>query len=540
MQKIPKIIHYCWFGNNQKTKLVKKCIASWKKYLPDYEIREWNDKDLENCDNVYVKEAYSLKKYAFVSDYFRLYALYNYGGIYFDTDNEVFKTFDEFLDLDFFSGCENNCNGEYFPFTAVVGAKKGNHIIKDLLDEYKELHFINSDGSLNMYTNTRRVTDYFQRVYNFCPPYNGKVPYTLENMCVIYPYNIFCTYEKGISYAVHHFNYSWKDEDEKLNFLQQIFSVRNVYSRYLKRKIITILGIKIKYIDYKKSLKNADIKIDTLTTQLEWLKRHTDITQLKPATGELRKQQLKLVDLCQEFFNIIKVTNIKPFIDAGNLLGKIRHNGFIPWDDDIDFGLIREDYDNLINFCKDNINVEIYNGSIYEYNEKEFKKYLCRKYPNEFVLTLWHDQIQIFKGSDINNFNYIDFFPYDYYDDNYSFYKHKEYLNYIKKKKFEIKNNQQIIRYLQHERITNQNIKNLSKHVYFGIDNMGSYNKLDLNSNFMPYDIIFPLKKTEFEGLNCYMPNKPLEFLNYEFKDFMSYPKDLGIEKHNAYLKNNN
>ena len=91
---IPKIIHYCWFGNSPKTKLVKKCIASWQKYLPEYEIREWNNADILNCNNQYVQEAYKAKKWAFISDYFRLYALYNYGGIYFDTDNEVFKSFD--------------------------------------------------------------------------------------------------------------------------------------------------------------------------------------------------------------------------------------------------------------------------------------------------------------------------------------------------------------------------------------------------------------------------------------------------------------
>ena len=84
---IPKIIHYCQFGNSPKTKLVKKCIASWQKYLPEYEIREWNNADILNCNNQYVQEAYKAKKWAFISDYFRLYALYNYGGIYFDTDN---------------------------------------------------------------------------------------------------------------------------------------------------------------------------------------------------------------------------------------------------------------------------------------------------------------------------------------------------------------------------------------------------------------------------------------------------------------------
>lgn len=241
---IPKIIHYCWFGNKPKPDFVKQCINSWKKYLPDYEIREWNDEDLKHCNNLYVQEAYKAKKYAFISDYFRLYALYNRGGIYFDTDNEIFKPFDEFLNLDFFSGYEN-WNGYISPFTAVVGAKKGNKIIKDLLDEYSYLHFIEPDGSFNLYTNTRRVTDYFQRKYGFVGPYDENELKVLEENCVIYPSHVFCNYLKDVSYAVHHFNGSWVPvTNTELTFLQQIFSVVNSSDK--RHKVITFLGIKMK------------------------------------------------------------------------------------------------------------------------------------------------------------------------------------------------------------------------------------------------------------------------------------------------------
>ena len=96
-EKIPKIIHYCWFGKGPKPELVLKCIASWEKYLPDYEIKEWNENNFDINSNIYCKEAYERKKYAFVSDYVRLYAVYNEGGIYFDTDLEVIKNMDVFL-----------------------------------------------------------------------------------------------------------------------------------------------------------------------------------------------------------------------------------------------------------------------------------------------------------------------------------------------------------------------------------------------------------------------------------------------------------
>lgn len=222
---IPKIIHYCWFGNNEKTELVKRCIESWKKYLPDYEIREWNDNDLIDCENQYVRDAYKEKKWAFVSDYFRLYALYNFGGIYLDSDNEVFKSLNKFLTLDFFTGYEDhNCTVR--AFTAVFGAKKGNKIVKDLLNEYNTLSFYNEDGSLNLYSNTLRVQDYFIRKYNLKQPFNSNKTIYLENKSIIYPGNYFCKYKKGVSYTMHHFSGSWSPvirEHQPINLLRNFY-----------------------------------------------------------------------------------------------------------------------------------------------------------------------------------------------------------------------------------------------------------------------------------------------------------------------------
>ena len=99
---IPKIIHYCWFGKNPLSDLAKKCIDSWKKYCPDYEIIEWNEENFDINSNVYVKEAYDSKKWAFVTDYVRLYALDKCGGIYMDTDVELLKGIDVFLENEAF------------------------------------------------------------------------------------------------------------------------------------------------------------------------------------------------------------------------------------------------------------------------------------------------------------------------------------------------------------------------------------------------------------------------------------------------------
>lgn len=152
--KIPKKIHYCWFGNGEKSELAKKCIESWKKILKGYEIIEWNEENFDINSNKYVREAYDNKKYAFVSDYVRLYALYNYGGIYLDTDVEIIKNFDEFLKLKAFVGFED----EELIATAVIGSQRGNSIIGEWIDSYQRRSFV-KNGKIDDLTNVRVFTN---------------------------------------------------------------------------------------------------------------------------------------------------------------------------------------------------------------------------------------------------------------------------------------------------------------------------------------------------------------------------------------------
>ena len=138
-QKIPKIIHYCWFGGKDKPEVIKKYINSWKEKLRDYEIKEWNESNFDISSNIFVKQAYESGKYAFVSDYVRVYALYNYGGIYMDTDVEVKQPFsDEILGNDSFWGFEE----KNYIATSTIGTKKGNKLIKRFLDSYDGKAFI--------------------------------------------------------------------------------------------------------------------------------------------------------------------------------------------------------------------------------------------------------------------------------------------------------------------------------------------------------------------------------------------------------------
>lgn len=215
---IPKIIHYIWVGNNQKPQFVLDCIETWKKHLPDYEIMEWGNDCLKNIDNAYVHEAYENKKWAFVSDYIRLYALYKHGGIYLDTDVEVTQNFDEFLTLDFFSGYELY-DGKYFPITATMASSKESTIIKGLLSDYDKINF-EVNGQLNLEPNTFKISRFFSSEFNLNPPYNGSLQSNLTDNAIIYPSYYFCSpeYEK-INYSIHHFSGSWLPSHRRKNKL---------------------------------------------------------------------------------------------------------------------------------------------------------------------------------------------------------------------------------------------------------------------------------------------------------------------------------
>ena len=142
---IPKIIHYCWFGRGEKPELAKKCIASWKKFCPDFEIREWNE---DNCDYLampFMAEAYAAKKYAFVSDVMRLIVLEQYGGVYFDTDVEVVRDISPLLNDEGFIGFENN---RFVNSGQVMAAVPHQPIVQAMIDEYKKLHYMQPDSSV--------------------------------------------------------------------------------------------------------------------------------------------------------------------------------------------------------------------------------------------------------------------------------------------------------------------------------------------------------------------------------------------------------
>lgn len=214
MNRIPKIIHYCWFGGNPIPEKIKNYIKSWEKYCPDYEIKEWNESNFDINSNTFIREAYEAKKWAFVTDYVRLYVLYNYGGIYMDTDVEVLRNLDVFLEKHAFSGFESNAA---IP-TGIMACEKYFKLYKEFLDYYNDKHFILSNGEFDMTTNVEIMT---KICLSKGLTLNNKMQ-MLEGW-TLYPNDFFSpkNHDTGKikitdnTYTIHHFTGSWLNDDDK-------------------------------------------------------------------------------------------------------------------------------------------------------------------------------------------------------------------------------------------------------------------------------------------------------------------------------------
>lgn len=217
-EKIPKIIHYCWLGGKEKPQDVQQYMNGWKEKLKDYEIKEWNEttfpfKDI-HCR--YLTEAMENKKWAFVTDYMRLYILYQYGGIYLDTDVELLRSLDDFLDCESFIGLESS----YTLCTAVIGAKPGQAWLKELLDEYDKRIFISGKGKMDTMPNSQYIFNYLSEKERLA--YTKEVQ-KLSNGMIIYPQEYFSpmnylTMQTNVTektYGIHHYKGTWKSDRER-------------------------------------------------------------------------------------------------------------------------------------------------------------------------------------------------------------------------------------------------------------------------------------------------------------------------------------
>lgn len=220
---IPKIIHYCWFGRGPLPELAQKCIASWKKYLPGYEIKEWNEDNFDVNIIPYTAEAYKAKKYAFVSDYARFWILYQYGGIYFDTDVEVIRPIDDIVERGNFMGFETEPKLQVKADASEasvnpglgMGVAPGLGIIKKMLDFYEGRHFEFIPGGIGQLTIVHIATEVLLKA-------GLKQQHGIQqvNDIWIYPAEYFCPinlktgriHVKPNTRTIHHYAGTWQDK----------------------------------------------------------------------------------------------------------------------------------------------------------------------------------------------------------------------------------------------------------------------------------------------------------------------------------------
>ncbi len=261
--------------------------------------------------------------------------------------------------------------------------------------------------------------------------------------------------------------------------------------------------------------------------QVEYFMDHADISHMKPARGKLRTMQLESVQASSEFFDKISTLEIKPILYGGNLLGYVRHNGFIPWDDDIDFVLIREEYERLKEYCRKHI------YSQGEYGEKLLKR--RNDIVPEMSCYFWaefHDHFSIV--AELNNGHGVcmDFFSLDFYMDGYSLSKLKELACRLRENLICMDSKEEKLQYIKNALAENSvNTANKSDNIYFGIDNMEIMNVYQRNE-YIPANVIFPLKKALWEGEYFWVPNHAEELLAYEYEDPWGFPEDVGIPSH--------
>ena len=239
---IPKTIHYCWFGGNPLPKDAEKYIKSWNKFLPDYDIKRWDETNFDVNSIPYTREAYKAEKYAFVSDYARFWILYNYGGLYFDTDVEIISSLDDIIQAGPFMGVEQQ-NNELITVAPglCLGAEKHNELLADLIQYYSKASFLNPDGSLCLTNVVEVTTELLKR---------GQLRNIdeIQQCCGfnIYPKDYFCPIDYATrelkttpnTRTIHHYAESWLPRSTKIknaigrvvgqDFLRALVKIKNL------------------------------------------------------------------------------------------------------------------------------------------------------------------------------------------------------------------------------------------------------------------------------------------------------------------------
>ncbi len=249
---IPKIIHYCWFGNNPLPDKVKKCMESWKKFCPDYKIMRWDESNYDYNKNQYISDAYKNKKWAFVADYARLDVVYQYGGIYLDTDVELIGNIDNLLSNHVFMAIEKY--SKLVNTGLGFGAEPEAEELLDMKSVYDNLFFIKKDGSFNVIPCTKYTTDYLLQKGFVCEDKTQ----TLDRIKV-YASDVFCPidFETGKktltsnTLGIHWYDATWfSDHDKAIHNTEQ--KIKRMFPQPLSKVVCLIYRKGYRFIQYIK------------------------------------------------------------------------------------------------------------------------------------------------------------------------------------------------------------------------------------------------------------------------------------------------
>jgi len=255
---IPKIIHYCWFGQREIPSTLQEYIRGWKILCPDWEIKLWSESNFDISSNIFTKSAYEQKKYAYVSDYVRVWALYKFGGVYLDVDVELKRPLNEFLNCQAFS-CFEITN---FCFTSAVWGSISKHSLNELLlNYYKEREYSDSEPP-----NTATINKFLIDKFHIDSSSNkNQIGNNGVNTVHIFASHYFCL-DLPINYATHHFYGSWLDKKETISYKEVVhedyylkkiseYSYNRNLTKYLAAEISFKELIRLIYLYLKYRLK---------------------------------------------------------------------------------------------------------------------------------------------------------------------------------------------------------------------------------------------------------------------------------------------
>ena len=269
--------------------------------------------------------------------------------------------------------------------------------------------------------------------------------------------------------------------------------------------------------------------------QLAYLKEHADIMTLKPAKGHMREEQVKLLEFAGNFFEDVKELQIKPFLVYGNLIGAFRHKGFVPWDDDWDFGIIRSDLNRLLDYAEKNGKVGTRCGNIWKGASGDQMPWedIFRLYPEKYIFDIRPDMIHVYQNAFGGAWRAgMDIWVFDYYEEGYTMSEHRQWLEEIDSRLHEMEDPRDMVMFLKKERENNPWISlKETGHIFPGIDCLGG-NPGRKDVEWIKTEVIFPLRKVPYEDTEFWAPNDMEGLLGYEYRDYMSFPDDVGLPVH--------